>query len=105
VTGHPDLFPEVGFNDLSPEQQARWGKEATHTSAALFATPSGYEPWANGIPCSYIHTEKDNALPLPYQHGMVQQLGPEPRVATLQSGHCPHLSMPEELLKALEVVI
>ena len=99
------MFPQVGFNDMSPEDQARWSKEATHTSAALFATPSGYEPWASGIPCSYILCSDDNALPMPFQQGMVQQLGPEPRTATLKSGHCPFLSMPDDLLKALETVL
>ncbi len=98
------MFPQIGFNDLSAEDQARWAKEATHTSAALFATPSSYEPWATGIPCSYIFTSDDNALPLVFQQGMAQQLGPEPRTATLKSGHCPFLSMPDELLKALETV-
>jgi hypothetical protein len=104
VSGDADMFPRIGFNDLPPGEQARWAKEATHTSAALFATPSSYEPWANGIPCSYIFCSEDNALPLPLQQGMVQQLGPEPRTASLKSGHCPFLSMPIDLLRALETV-
>lgn len=98
------MFPQIGFNDLSPEEQARWSKEATHTSAALFATPSMFEPWTNGIPCSYIICANDNALPMPFQQGMVQQLGPEPRTVTLTSGHCPFVSKPGELLEALEKV-
>jgi hypothetical protein len=99
------MFPQVGFNDMPAEEQARWAKEATYTSAALFATPSGYEPWASGVPCSYVFTADDNALPLMYQQGMSQQLGPEPRTATLKSGHCPFLSMPDELLKAFKSVL
>lgn len=99
------MYPQVGFNDMSPDEQARWSKEATHASAVLFGTPSGYEPWANGIPCSYIFCSDDNALPLPFQRGMVQQLGPEPRTAALESGHCPFLSMPDELLNGLESVL
>lgn len=104
MSGDPDMFPQIGFNDMSPGEQNRWAKEATHTTAALFAAPSSYEPWANSIPCSYIFCSEDNALPLPFQQGMVQQLGPAPRTATLNSGHCPFLSMPDGLLKALETV-
>lgn len=99
------MFPEVGFNDMAPEDQQYWATQATWTSAALFAAPSAYEPWANGIPCSYIHTALDNALPLSYQQGMVQQLGPDPNVTTLQSGHCPFLSIPDALLAALKEVL
>ncbi|KAB5551198.1 hypothetical protein GE09DRAFT_1174215 [Coniochaeta sp. 2T2.1] len=64
VSGDPGMFPQIGFNDLSPEDRARWAEEATHTSAALFAAPSGYEP-----------------------------------------GHCPFLSKPNEMLKALQSVV
>lgn len=31
VTGHPDMVVEVGFNDLSPEEQSKWSKEMTHS--------------------------------------------------------------------------
>lgn len=98
------MLPQVAFNDLSADDQARWAQEMTYTSAALFAAPWGYEPWAAGVPCSYIFCTNDNALPLPYQQGMAQQLGPEPRTASLPSGHCPFLSMPDDLLTAFESV-
>ncbi|KAB5580097.1 Alpha/beta hydrolase fold-1 [Coniochaeta sp. 2T2.1] len=101
-----DVFPQIGFNDLPPEDRARWAKEATHTSASLFSAPWGHEPWANGtIPCSYIFCSADNALLLAFQQGMVQQLGLKPRTATLERGHCPFLSMPDEMLKALQSVV
>ncbi|KAK3356670.1 hypothetical protein B0T25DRAFT_589210 [Lasiosphaeria hispida] len=104
VTGNPELFPEVEFNDLSPDEQVRWSKEATHTWAALFGTPSGYEPWAGGMPCAYIVCEDDRALPPQHQRGMALLLGPEPRAASAKSGHRPFLSVPKELLRALEKV-
>jgi pimeloyl-ACP methyl ester carboxylesterase len=76
----------------------------THTSAALFATPSFYEPCNDGVPCGYIHTSNDNALPLPVQQQMAAQLGPDTPLVTLDCGHCPHLSMPEPLLDAIKKV-
>ncbi|POS75133.1 hypothetical protein DHEL01_v206467 [Diaporthe helianthi] len=105
VTGNPEVLPQVGFNDLSPEEQARWAPEMTHTSAALFTAPALFEPWANGIPCSYIFHTEDNALPLAYQQGMAQMLGPDAKTATLKAGHCSFLSIPNQLVKAIESTI
>ncbi|KAK0649941.1 Alpha/beta hydrolase fold-1 [Cercophora newfieldiana] len=105
VLGDAEMLPQVGFNDLPVDEQAKWVKEMTHTSTALFVAPSGYELWANGVPCSYLFCTEDNALPLAYQQGMAQQLGPENRTANLKSGHCPFLSVPDQLLKAFEDVI
>ncbi|CAN8106219.1 unnamed protein product [Discula destructiva] len=105
VRGHPDMIAEVGFNDLSADEQAKWSKEMTHTSAALFASPAKYEPWAHGISCAYIHTAEDGALPYPIQQQMVQQLGPDAKTAVLKAGHSPYLSMPDELIKAIGSVL
>jgi len=100
------MMPEVGFNDLSAAEKQKWSKAVTHTSAALFATPSKYEPWKHGIPCSYIFCNLDNALPMPYQQGMAAQLtAKDTKTATLETGHCPFLSKPQELLLALESVL
>jgi hypothetical protein len=101
------MMPEVGFNDLPADQQAYWAQQVTWTSAALFAAPSQFEPWNNGIPGAYIFQTIDNALPYELQQGMAQQLqlGPDPRNATMESGHCGFLSMPERLLGALKQVI
>lgn len=77
---------------------------ARTASAALFAAPATYEPWAHGIPCSYIFTTEDGALPYPVQQAMAQQLGPEAKTASVKASHCPFLSMPDELVKAVESV-
>ncbi|KAI5457672.1 alpha/beta-hydrolase [Mariannaea sp. PMI_226] len=104
VSGNLEMLPQVAFNDLNAEDQAKWVQEMTHTSAALFATPSNYEPWANGVPCKYIFCSNDNALPHPIQQQMALQLGPEPRTATVEAGHCPFLSVPDKLLVAIQAV-
>lgn len=102
---NPDMMLQIGFRDLPPEGQEKWAQEMTYTSAALFASPAVYEPWANNIPCSYIFTVNDGALPLSVQKGLAEQLGPEAKTASLNSDHAPHVSMPEELVKAIEAVI
>ncbi|EAA28807.1 alpha/beta-hydrolase [Neurospora crassa] len=104
VFGRQEMLADVMFNDLNAEEQQRWMTEMTHTSAALFATPSGYEPWKDGIPCAYIFCAKDHALPLAAQQKMAAQLGPEAKAVTLESGHCPFLSMPEQLVDAIQML-
>lgn len=99
------MLPQVGLNDLSPEEQTKWAAEMTHTSAVLFAATALYEPWANGIPCSYIFHTEDNALPLAYQQGMAQLLGPDANTATLKAGHCSFLSIPNQLARVIESMI
>jgi hypothetical protein len=99
-------MPEVGFNDLPADKKAYWATQVTWTSAALFAAPSQFEPWRNGIPCSYIFQTIDNALPLNLQQAMAEQieLGPNPLQASIEAGHCGFLSMPSGLLGALKSV-
>lgn len=104
MTGVRDMLPQVAFNDLGKDEQAKWSQAVTHTSAAVFATPSAFEPWASGVPCGYIFCSDDNALPLPIQQEMAAQLGPDAVSATLQSGHCPFLSVPNQLLDAVQKV-
>lgn len=99
------MVPQIAFSDLSPADQERWAKEMTYTSAALFASPALYEPWANNIACSYIFTEKDGAIPLAVQQSLAERLGPAAKTASLPANHSPHISMPEELVKAIESVI
>ncbi|KAK7954191.1 hypothetical protein PG996_015077 [Apiospora saccharicola] len=84
VVGVPEMIPQVAYNDMEGEEQTKWAKEMTHTSAALLATPSGHEPWASGTTCGYIHCSDDNALPFLIQQQMVAQMGPSPKTVTLE---------------------
>lgn len=98
-------MPQVGLGDLSPEEIEKWSKEVSHTSAALFVGEAQYEPWADGIPCAYIYTKQDGALPYPLQQKMVQQLGPDPLTVEIDANHCPYLSRPQELLSAIDKIV
>lgn len=95
----------VGFGDLSLEEQEKWSKEFAHTSAILFEGTSEYEPWNEGIPCAYIFTIDDGALPYPLQQQLAATLGPKAPSVTLKANHSPFLSVPNELLAAVEKLV
>ncbi|RDW68055.1 hypothetical protein BP6252_09451 [Coleophoma cylindrospora] len=101
VSGVAAMMPQVAFNDIPEEKMAEYGAQMSHTSALVFATPSTYEPWANGLPCTYIFLTDDNALPYPIQQQMASQIGPDAKTWSLKAGHLPHLSMPSELAKTI----
>ncbi|CZR53874.1 uncharacterized protein PAC_03756 [Phialocephala subalpina] len=94
-------MPEVALNDLPPEIATVYASQLTYISTSVFATPSTFEPWANGLPCAYIFCEIDNALPLPIQQQMAAQLGPNATTFSLKAGHCPFLSIPGQLRDAV----
>lgn len=77
----------------------------THSSAVLFTGKSEFEPWKEGIPCAYIFTKQDGALPYPLQQQLASQLGPDALTVAVDSNHCPFLSVPEELLAAVDKIV
>ncbi|KAI7784922.1 alpha beta-hydrolase [Diaporthe eres] len=105
VTGDPNVVPELGFSDLPPEERQKWFKKMTHTSAALFAGVNEYEPWNGGVPCAYIFTEDDGALPYALQQQMAAQLQPGAPKILVKANHCPYLSVPAESLAAVEKIV
>lgn len=98
-------MPEIGLNDLPPDEQKKWAKEMSHTSTVLFTGINEFEPWKEGVPCAYILCELDNALLYPLQQKMAAELGPDGVTVTLKSGHCPFLSRKQELLEAVEKIV
>ncbi len=96
------LMPQVIFNDLPAERAELYTKKATHSSTVAFTTPSTFEPWSNSMPCAYILCTEDNALPYSIQQQMSGQIRPEPVTWSLKAGHCPFISIPDQLA---EVVI
>ncbi|KAG4444259.1 hypothetical protein IFR05_000234 [Cadophora sp. M221] len=101
TTGRKSMVKEVVFNDISDEKAAIYMDQMSHSSTSVFATPSTFEPWANGIDCAYIFCTEDNGLPFPIQQQMAQQSGPEPVTWSLKAGHCPFLSIPDQLLEVV----
>lgn len=98
-------MPEIGMNDLPADEQKKWCAEMSHTSTALFMGVNEFEPWSEGIPCAYVLTELDGAMPVELQHKMAEQLGPDAIKITLHAGHCPFLSTKKELLESVEKIV
>ncbi|KAI0999955.1 hypothetical protein K3495_g8241 [Podosphaera aphanis] len=103
ISVKPTHIKELGFNDLPPEMAVAACKQMTYSSAAVFNAPSTFEPWACAyeIPCAYIFTTMDNALPLPIQQQLAKQLSPDAKTITLRAGHCPFISTPEKVVEAI----
>jgi hypothetical protein len=77
-----------------------------HQSASSFSEPVSQTAYAGGeIPLSYIVCEKDAALTAASQRAFVKKLeagsGRAVSVVSLESGHCPHWSMPEKLAEVI----
>ncbi|EHA57766.1 hypothetical protein MGG_13101 [Pyricularia oryzae 70-15] len=104
VLANPALLPQVAFNDLDGPTRDAAIEDMTHTSIKLFSSPCTYEPWSNGVKCGFVFCSEDNAVPLPIQQQMAAQLGPDAITATVKAGHCPFVSIPHELLDAVESV-
>ncbi|PVH77842.1 alpha/beta-hydrolase [Cadophora sp. DSE1049] len=101
TTAVASMMQDIAFNDMSADQAAIGMEHMSHSSTSVFATPSTFEPWANGIPCAYIFCTDDNALPFPIQQQMAGQLGAEPVTWSLKAGHCPFMSIPDQLLEVV----
>lgn len=102
VTPNPEMAPQMAFSDLSPEETEKWAKESSHTSMALFVGKAEYEPWADGVPCAYILTKQDGAIPYALQQKMAEQLGQDALTVELDANHNPHLSVPEQVAAAVD---
>ncbi|KAJ5835760.1 hypothetical protein N7447_001786 [Penicillium robsamsonii] len=94
---------EVGWQDISVEEQEKWNALASHTSRAVFSGESTYEPWTD-IACAYIVCEQDRALPPPFQELFASKMGGPENTYRLPSSHSPFLSMPDRLAEVLQQI-
>ncbi len=95
------------YNDVLPrsraEQLAR--ENVSHNIFVVGGEVQGV-PWMN-IESTYVICEKDEALLVHLQRSMVKdavEVGGKVRVETLESGHCPFLSRPDEVVRIVEKV-
>ncbi|RAK99751.1 alpha/beta hydrolase [Aspergillus ibericus CBS 121593] len=91
--------PASFYNDIEPARAEDLAKDnVTHNWAAASGAVTG-APWKD-LPTLYIHATQDLAIKLPLQKSMVQDAvnaGGKIVTETVDSGHCPFLSKPEEL--------
>jgi len=95
----------VFYNDLSDAEGERWANTLKPHSYRTFYSEVSVEPWMT-IPSAYLLCEKDNAIPIQAQQGMVAMAqGKNPKafdlVESCESGHSPFLSMPNTLANFL----
>lgn len=101
---HVDGVDNIGWQDLTVEEQEKWNGSMMHTSRAVFAGETTYEPWRD-IPCSYIICEQDQALPAAFQELFASKMGGPDRTHRLPSSHSPFLSMPDRLVSVLQETV
>lgn len=75
--------------------------------AELFTQPLSHASWKQ-IPCSFIFTEQDEIIPVKDQRRMVEDAKSKHGVSietfSLSSSHSPFLSMPEKLVKIVNLI-
>lgn len=104
----PDNPKEIFYNDLSEEAAEPWIKELKPHSYRTFFSQLTAEPWRT-IPSAYLVCEKDNAIPLAGQQGMIAMAqgmaaNSFEMVETCSASHSPFLSMPETVADFLAKV-
>ena len=84
------------FNDLDEKTAKRY--EATLTASQVPTAILENDAYT-ALPCAYLVTENDMALPASYQEGMIAMQSSRPRVEMTTykcpAGHSPHLSWTE----------
>ncbi|EXJ68272.1 uncharacterized protein A1O5_08887 [Cladophialophora psammophila CBS 110553] len=95
---------KLTFSDLPFEEAKEWVKRMPYHSAASFDGKLTY-PGYNHIPVSFVICEKDVILPPEFQHsvidGIERESGKKVDVHTLNTGHCPNASAPEDLASVI----
>lgn len=93
--------PDAFYNDVLPRSRAEAlaRENVTHNIMVVGGIVEGV-PWMD-VQSMYVVCERDEALLVRLQRGMVrdaQEAGGKVRVVTLESGHSPFLSRPDELV-------
>ncbi|KAL8697169.1 MAG: hypothetical protein Q9201_007266 [Fulgogasparrea decipioides] len=104
-TAYAKNAPDSFYNDIQPRAHAEdlAKQNVTHNWAAVGGTVEGV-PWID-TPSTYVHCVHDQALLFEMQKDMVnganEAIGSKTRLVTetLQTGHCPFLSAPDELVR------
>lgn len=93
------------YHDLPADEQAHWINELRKIPASTQIMPISQASYTC-YPISYIYCALDRALPYSAQQDMVadvsEKYGLTISTDTLLAGHSPYLSMPGELLTAVE---
>ncbi|KAL8831341.1 MAG: hypothetical protein Q9170_005334 [Blastenia crenularia] len=103
-TAYAKNAPASFYSDVQPRSRAEElaKHNVTHNWTAVGGSVEGV-PWMD-LPTTYVHCEKDEAILVNLQRSMVEDareaMGGKGSLTTetLDSGHCPFLSMPDEVV-------
>ncbi|KAI0114053.1 Alpha/beta hydrolase fold-1 [Nemania sp. FL0031] len=92
---------EVVFSDLPLEEGKYWARKLVKQSAASYASNLTYGGY-NDVPVSYLVAEKDHSIPPETQWSQIEMIkrvsGNEVDVSTVDSGHVPPISHPQQVI-------
>jgi pimeloyl-ACP methyl ester carboxylesterase len=95
------------FSDLPAEQALELAKQMEDHSTPSFKEKLTY-PGYNDVEVHYIVCEQDKVIPPVFQRGMIEGIkassGRDVTVHTLESGHVPTASQPDNMSKIIEKV-
>ncbi|GKT46684.1 uncharacterized protein ColSpa_06865 [Colletotrichum spaethianum] len=94
---------DIFYADVNPVLQAEAIARLSWQSARVFADPSTYAPWTEGIEVMFFHTEQDKAIPLATQEAMAAQFPPGYTTFYANTSHSPFLSHPELVIEGVEL--
>ena len=86
------------FNDLSPEEAAKWAKTLQMQPAAGWDDVVTYGAWKD-VPSVYLVCENDAALPAELQLKFAEMAGS--RIERCAAGHMPMLSVPDRVVEVV----
>ena len=95
---------ELFYADVEPERAKRMEKLLTRQSGKARRDAITYPAWQH-IPTTYLRTQDDRVLFPDWQGRQIKAVrdaGASITVETYKAGHSPFLSMPEEMVAAVE---
>ena len=96
--------PTLFYNDCTPEDVFRATERLRPMPRAIGMTPVHHTPERYGkVKRVYIECTRDQAITIDLQRYMTKTLPPD-RVVTMETGHSPFISAPEELARNLEEI-
>lgn len=94
----PNAPIEIFYNDV--ENPAQYVEILKPHSYRAFFTKATYPGWKH-VPRTYLYCEKDMAIPIQAQKGMVESSGVEWKTESIDASHSPFLSVPEEVANSI----
>jgi len=100
--------PDSFYNDMETGRAQELAKKNVTSNWSVVSSKVSHAPWED-VPTTYVHCAKDMAILLGLQKSMVKDAvesggAADLSTVTCDSGHCPFLSMPAEVVGIVEKV-